>query len=76
VPVPAIEPPPFGATEKALPAVVTVWSSASEKVTVTVVPFVPTTAEVTVAAVVSTTKERVALNEPAALEESVDFARQ
>jgi hypothetical protein len=55
VPVPAMP-----LTENAEPATACSWSSVSFHVTVTVVPFAATTAELMVGAVVSTTSERVA----------------
>src|SRR5438067_8787324 len=68
--------PPFGATEKALPGTASVWSRFSDQVTVTVVPSEATVAELIVGAVVSTRKERIALKEELAADESTFFARQ
>ena len=53
--------PPLGATEKAEPATACVWSRFSDQMTVNVVPSAATVAELIIGAVVSTTKERVAL---------------
>ena len=68
--------PPFGATLKALPGTLSVWSRLSDHVTVAVVPSAATTAELMVGAVVSTRKDRVAVEEEPAAEESTFSARQ
>jgi hypothetical protein len=76
VPVPLIAEPPFGVTVKELPAVVIVWSSDFENVTVTVVPFAATVAEDIVGTTVSTMNERVELHALVAAAESIARARQ
>src|SRR5204863_8684349 len=76
VAVPAMPAPPLGTTEKAEPATACVWSRFSDQVTVNVVPSAATVAELIVGAVVSTRKERMALKEELAAEESTFLARQ
>src|SRR5437879_9686698 len=68
--------PPLGAIENAEPGTAWVWSRFSDQVTVTVMPSAATVAELIVGAVVSTRKERIALKEELAADESTSFARQ
>ncbi len=74
--VPWIAAPPLREIENALPATASPVSRFSDQVTVTVTPSVSIDAAAIVGAVVSTTKERVALYEEAAVELSTFFARQ
>ena len=74
--MPAIVVPPLGVTEKALPGTACDWSRLSDQVTVTVTPSAATVAELIVGAVVSTRKERIALKDELAAEESTFLACQ
>src|SRR3954447_13638623 len=68
--------PPFGVRVNAEPGTFCVWSRFSDQVIVRVVPSAASVAELIAGAVVSTTNERVAVNEEAALELSTVRARQ
>src|SRR5436309_15239584 len=68
--VSAIPTSELGAIEVALPGTAWVWSRFSDQLIVTVTPSAATAAELSVGAVVSTTKERITLKEePAARSE-------